>query len=82
MKYKVEFDGRSFVGNREKIETGDYDIVKSRIAKTQILIYFNDFIFFRADDVQCYREPRNNMKFKWNTFDIEFTCIPEKDELF
>jgi hypothetical protein len=82
MKYKIEFDGKSCICTREQIEEGDYDITSSRMAKTQILIYFNDMTFFRAIDMQRHLEPKSSYEFTWMGFDINIECIPEKDEVF
>ena len=80
MKYRVEFDGKSCICTREQIETGDYDIVTSKTAKTQILIIFNDLIWYRANDLQKHLEPGDEIRYKWVGFNIHIKCIPEEGE--
>ena len=82
MKYNLEFDGKSCICTREQIENGDYDIVSSKTAKKQILIVFNDLIFYRANDLQNYRKPEDNISHKWAGFNINISCIQEEEELF
>lgn len=78
MKYKIEFDSKSCVCTRDQIENGDYNIVSSKTAKTQILILFNDLIWFRANDIQNYTEPRNFIDMKWMGFNLRVECVPEE----
>jgi hypothetical protein len=78
MKYKIEFDGKTDICTRDQIENAEYDITSSKTAKTQILILFNDLIWFRANDIQNFNEPRTFIDMTWMGFKLRIECIPEE----
>jgi hypothetical protein len=79
MKYKVEYNDKSVICTRDEIEKGNYDIVSCPIAKTQILIVFNDLIFFRAMDVHRGYESRPTYEKIGDDFNICIECIPDEE---